>query len=63
MISRILSSFLIFLSLSVYSQINIQWESRFDGVGSFIDKAVDLALDDAGNTYVTGSSYSGSSYD
>ena len=34
-----------------------------DGDGSFIDKAVDLELDAAGNTYVTGSSYDGSSYE
>ncbi len=46
-----------------YSQINIQWESRLNGAGNFIDKAVDLVLDASGNTYVTGSSYNGSSYD
>ena len=46
-----------------YSQVNIQWEARLDGDGSFIDKVVDMELDAAGNTYLTGSSYNGSSYD
>ena len=46
------------------SQINVQWEARLnDPVGNFIDKAADLALDAAGNTYVTGSSFNGTSYD
>lgn len=31
--------------------------------GNFIDKASDLALDAAGNTYVTGSSFNGANYD
>lgn len=52
----------LFLGTS-YSQINIQWESRLNGAGNFIDKAVDLVLDASGNTYVTGSSYNGTSYD
>ena len=64
MLLRILGSFLVLsVVLSGYTQINIQWESRVDGDGSFIDKAVDLELDAAGNTYVTGTSYSGTSYD
>lgn len=47
-----------------FAQINVQWEARWnDPVGNFIDKASDLALDAAGNTYVTGSSYDGTSYD
>ncbi|WP_066759501.1 outer membrane protein assembly factor BamB family protein [Crocinitomix algicola] len=46
-----------------FGQINIQWEARYNGVGNFIDKAFDLTLDDLGNTYVTGATYSGSSYD
>jgi hypothetical protein len=50
-------------SLGGFSQINIQWESRLNGAGSFIDKAVDLELDASGNTYATGASYNGTSYD
>lgn len=53
----------LFCVMSAQSQINIQWESRLDGDGSFIDKAEDLYLDASGNTYVTGSSYTGVSYD
>jgi hypothetical protein len=50
-------------SLGGFSQINIQWESRLNGAGSFIDKAVDVELDASGNTYATGASYNGTSYD
>ncbi|MBI3136855.1 MAG: T9SS type A sorting domain-containing protein [Bacteroidetes bacterium] len=53
-----------FVSINLFSQINVQWEARLnDPTGNFIDKASDLALDAAGNTYVTGSSYNGTSYD
>lgn len=62
--SRIVTLLLSVLFLNfAYSQINIQWESRFNGAGSFIDRAVDLELDAAGNTYVTGTSFNGSNYD
>ncbi len=47
----------------LFSQINIQWEARLNGTGNFIDKAVDLGLDADANTYVTGSSFSGTSFD
>ena len=64
MLLRLIGTFVMFLCiLSAGAQINIQWESRLDGPGSFIDKAEDLYLDGTGNTYVTGSSYSGTSYD
>lgn len=53
---------LFFLNIS-FAQINIQWEARYEHPANFIDKAVDLELDAAGNTYVTGTSYDGSSYD
>jgi uncharacterized delta-60 repeat protein len=56
--------FTLILCQQATSQINVQWEARLDNLtGNFIDKAVDLALDASGNTYVTGSSYSGTSYD
>jgi hypothetical protein len=50
-------------TITAEAQINIQWEARLDGAGSFIDKVEDLYLDASGNTYVTGSSYNGTSYD
>ena len=40
--------------LAVNAQINIQWQTRYSSAGSNIDKAEDLFLDAAGNTYVTG---------
>ncbi len=63
-----LRSFLVLFSVlfcfySVQAQINIQWESRLDGAGSFTDVAVDLKLDASGNTYVVGTSFSGTSFD
>ena len=51
-----------FLNLS-FSQINIQWEARFEHPANFIDQAVDLELDASGNTYVTGTSFNGANYD
>lgn len=64
MLLRLTSTIIsIFCVMIGFAQINIQWESRLDGDGTFIDKAVDLELDADGNTYVTGSSYNGSSFD
>ncbi|UKN02998.1 T9SS type A sorting domain-containing protein [Paracrocinitomix mangrovi] len=51
-----------FLNLS-FAQINVQWEARYENPANFIDQAVDLELDAAGNTYVTGTSFNGSNYD
>ncbi len=49
---------------SMFAQINLQWEVRLDNAtGNFIDQASDLELDAVGNSYVTGSSYNGTSYD
>ncbi len=63
--TRILSLlFLLNLTSHSFTQINVQWEARLnDPIGNFIDKASDLALDAAGNTYVTGSSFNGANYD
>lgn len=64
MLLRIVSVLVaVFCAVSTEAQINIQWESRLDGTGSFIDNVEDLYLDASGNTYVTGSSYSGTSFD
>lgn len=43
---------------SAKSQINILWESRYNGTGNHIDRVSDMYVDAAGNVYVTGSSYS-----
>ena len=40
--------------LSVNAQINIQWQKRYSSAGSNVDRAEDLFMDAAGNTYVTG---------
>lgn len=54
----------VLLSVNSIAQINVQWEARYNhSTGNFIDNAVDLALDASGNTYVTGTSYNGTSYD
>jgi uncharacterized delta-60 repeat protein len=65
LMTRILSLvFLLNLASHSFAQINVQWEARLnDPIGNFIDKASDLALDAAGNTYVTGSSFNGANYD
>jgi len=36
-----------------------QWVQRYDGLENYTDKASSLAVDDSGNVYVTGYSYSG----
>lgn len=46
-----------------FSQINIQWASRYTSAGANIDRAVDLARDTSGNVIVTGTSWNGSSFD
>ena len=62
--TRILAVVFIFsIWQTSFSQINVQWEARLnDPTGNFIDNANDLALDASGNTYVLGTSYSGTSY-
>ncbi len=55
---------LAFASLSGYAQVNLQWEARYDHpTAHFIDKAVEIELDAAGNSYVVGTSFNGTSYD
>lgn len=52
----------IFASFSLHAQINVQWESRYNGSGLNTPEIVsDMFVDPAGNIYVTGSSYSAAS--
>lgn len=56
--------FLSFISLIIFSgisQVNILWETRFDN-NSFDDYSEDIVLDNAGNSYVVGTSYNGSQF-
>lgn len=51
------------MALPGFSQINIQWASRYTSAGSNIDRAIDLARDTSGNVVVTGTSWNGSNFD
>lgn len=53
---------LLIIHPSIQGQVNIQWESRFDNAG-FADFARGIVIDAAGNSYVTGTTYNGSSFD
>ncbi len=52
----------ILFSFFASAQINVQWASRFTSSGSFVDQAVELTRDTAGNTYVTGTSWGGANF-
>ena len=55
-------STLILINFHCFSQINIQWESRYDNV-NLADYSKGVVIDAAGNSYVTGTSYNGSDFD
>lgn len=47
-------------NISVFSQINVLWESRFTSTGQNTDIGKKLTIDAAGNVYVTGTSFTNS---
>jgi len=54
----------IFLSLSsLYSQLQLEWERRYNNPINGEDDAYAIDVDNAGNSYVTGRSYNGNNYD
>jgi hypothetical protein len=48
--------------LSILSQVNIQWESRYNNANA-ADFSRGIVIDATGNSYVTGTSFNGSNYD
>lgn len=47
-----------FITLKYNASGNLLWERRYNGVGNIDDILTDMKLDDSGNVYVTGESYS-----
>jgi Secretion system C-terminal sorting domain len=55
--------FLFFFS-HVFSQVNIQWEARYNNSSANnVEQAKALSIDNAGNVYTAGTSFNGTSYD
>ncbi|NOS84682.1 MAG: T9SS type A sorting domain-containing protein [Ignavibacteria bacterium] len=54
----------VFLSLSsLYSQLQLEWERRYNNPINGEDDAFSIDIDNVGNSYVTGRSYNGNNYD
>ena len=55
---------LVLLNLgSAYTQVQLEWERRYNSSLNAEDDAYSIDIDSAGNSYVTGRSYNGSNYD
>jgi hypothetical protein len=60
--SAVLALLVIFITItseSASAQVKEEWVARYNGPGNSRDSATALALDAAGNVYVTGTSFSG----
>jgi uncharacterized delta-60 repeat protein len=58
----ILTTFMLILNTCpVFSQINLQWERKYNGVSNYNDEAKAVTVDFEGNICVTGSSYNSTS--
>ncbi|HWA05144.1 MAG TPA: hypothetical protein VG961_01255, partial [Ignavibacteria bacterium] len=54
----------VFLNLSdIYSQLQLEWERRYNNPVNGEDDAYTIDVDNAGNSYVSGRSYNGNNYD
>jgi hypothetical protein len=58
LLSRIslLIAYFFFVSVSSMAQVSEEWVARYNGPGNATDVAIDVAVDDDGNVYITGRS-------
>lgn len=52
-----------YATIKYYPNGDVAWTVRYNGLADSNDYAADIAIDDSGNVYVTGYSYSRTSYD
>ena len=52
----LLLAYFFLISVSSMAQVTEEWVARYNGPGNEADVAIDVAVDDEGNVYVTGSS-------